>query len=80
VRAAVVKALASRRRSSEDTLWVWVMVGLMVLAALALGGLLFLIGDGNPATQPELALAAFVGLLGGLLGLLTGAPWREQSG
>ena len=76
VRAAMVRAL-SRNRAAE-TLWRWVVVGLLVLAAIALGGLLFLVADGNPNTQPDLALTAFVGLFGGLLGLLIGAPWQDR--
>jgi hypothetical protein len=79
VRAALVSALAAKR-NDDDALWRWVVVGILVLTTLALAGLLLLIGDGNPATEPELALTAFVGLLGGLLGLLIGAPWRQPTG
>jgi hypothetical protein len=78
LRAAVIKALTSRR-SGEATLWLWVVVGLLVLSALALLGLLYLLAQGNPNAPPEMALTAFIGLLGGLLGLLIGAPWRQQS-
>jgi hypothetical protein len=77
IRAAMVRALA--RHKTADTLWRWVVVGLLLLAAVALLGVLYLIADGNPATQPELALTAFVGVLGGLLGLLIGAPWRSSA-
>jgi hypothetical protein len=77
VRAAMVRALA--RNKMADTLWRWVVVGLLLLATVALLGVLYLIADGNPATQPELALTAFVGVLGGLLGLLIGAPWRSSA-
>jgi hypothetical protein len=77
IRAAMVRALA--RNKTADTLWRWVVLGLLLLATLALAGLLFLVADGNPNTQPELALTAFVGLLGGLLGLLIGAPWRSTA-
>jgi hypothetical protein len=79
LRAALVSTLAARR-NDDDALWRWVVVGILVLATLALAGLLVLIGDGNPETAPELALTAFVGLLGGLLGLLIGAPWRQRAG
>jgi hypothetical protein len=75
LRAALLSALGSRQKTA-DTLWRWVLVGLLVLSTLALVGLLYLVGDANPETQPELALTAFVGLLGGLLGLLIGAPWQ----
>jgi ferric-dicitrate binding protein FerR (iron transport regulator) len=78
LRAALVNALGSRQKTA-DTLWRWVVAGLLALAALALVGLLYLVGDGNPDTQPELALTAFVGVLGGLLGLLIGAPWRGSA-
>jgi hypothetical protein len=77
VRAAMAKAFAARNRTA-DTLWRWVVIGLMLLSALALAGLLYLVADGNPETQPDLVLAAFVGLLGGLMGLLIGAPWQGQ--
>jgi hypothetical protein len=52
----------------------------MLLTALALAGMLYLVADGNPETKPDLVLAAFVGLLGGLLGLLIGAPWQGHAG
>jgi hypothetical protein len=78
LRTAMVRALA--RNKASDSLWRWVVVGLLLLSTLALAGLLFLVADGNSQTQPELALAAFVGLLGGLLGLLIGAPWRQPAG
>jgi hypothetical protein len=78
VRTAMVRALAPT--STAYTLWRWVVVGLLLLSTLALAGLLFLVADGNLNTQPELALTAFVGLLGGLLGLLIGAPWRQSEG
>jgi L-cystine uptake protein TcyP (sodium:dicarboxylate symporter family) len=77
MRTAMVRALAGN--STADTLWRWVVVGLLLLSSLALAGLLFLVGDGNSSTEPELALTAFVGLLGGLLGLLIGAPWRQPA-
>jgi hypothetical protein len=77
-RAAMAQALTARNRAA-DTLWRWVVIGLMVLSALALAGLLYLVADGNPETQPDLVLTAFVGLLGGLMGLLIGAPWQGQS-
>jgi hypothetical protein len=56
------------------------VAGILVLATLALAGLLLLIADGNPATVPDLALTDFVGLLSGLLGLLIGAPWHQPAG
>ena len=79
LRAALVRTVAARDRTTE-ALWRLVVVGLMVLAGIALVGVLYLIADGNPETRPELALAAFVGLFGGLLGLLIGAPWQGQAG
>jgi hypothetical protein len=79
LRAAVVHAVTSHDHAS-DSLWRWIVGGLLALATLALVGLLYLVGDGNAATQPELAMAAFVGLLGGLMGMLSGAPWRRPAG
>jgi hypothetical protein len=76
LRAALVRAIASGDRAA-DALWLWVVAGLLLLATIALAGLLYLLARGNPSTPPELALTAFVGLLGGLLGLLIGAPWRR---
>ena len=78
LRAALLNALGAGQRTA-DSLWRWVVAGLLGLAALALAGLLYLLAQGNPNTPPELALTAFVGLLGGLLGLLIGAPWRGPS-
>jgi hypothetical protein len=79
LRAALVSAHGARQRTTE-TLWRWVVVGLLLLATVALAGLLYLVADSNPNTQPELALTAFVGVLCGLLGLLIGAPWRQSAG
>jgi hypothetical protein len=78
VRTALVNALVPGREAA-NALWRWVVAGLLVLNTIALAGLLYLIADANPDTPPELALTAFVGLLGGLLGLLIGAPWRSPS-
>jgi ferric-dicitrate binding protein FerR (iron transport regulator) len=78
LRAAVVNAFGSGQKTA-DTLWRWIVAGFLVLATIALAGLLYLIADSNPGTEPDLALTAFVGLLGGLLGLLIGAPWRGSS-
>ena len=75
LRAALLHALGAGQ-GTADSLWRWVVAGLLGLATLALAGLLYLLAQGNPNTPPELALTAFVGLLGGLLGLLIGAPWR----
>jgi hypothetical protein len=75
VRAAVIRALASRR-SGGESLWQWAVAGLLLLATVAVAGLLYREADGNPATAPELALTASVVVLSGLLGLLVGATWR----
>jgi hypothetical protein len=79
VRAALLRAIMARD-TMTDTLWFWVVAGLLLLATIALGGLLYLLAQGNPNTPPELALTAFMGLLGGLLGMLIGAPWRGRQG
>jgi hypothetical protein len=76
LRLAVIRALASER-GTTDSLWQWIVAGLLLLATIALGGLLYLLARGNPNTPPEMALTVFVGLLSGLMGLLIGAPWRR---
>jgi ferric-dicitrate binding protein FerR (iron transport regulator) len=78
LRATLVNALGARQRA-VDTLWLWVVGGLLSLAALALLGVLYLLARGNANTPPQLAFAAFMGIFGGLLGLLIGAPWRGPS-
>jgi hypothetical protein len=72
LRAAAARAFGSRDTVS-DSVSRLAMAGLLGLTGMALAGTLWVIADGKPDTQPEFPLAAFVGLLGGLLGLLTGA-------
>jgi hypothetical protein len=79
VRAALLRAIMARD-TTTDSLWRLVVAGLLLLATIALGGLLYLLARGNPNTPPELALTAFMGLLSGLMGLLIGAPWRGREG
>jgi len=53
------------------------VTGLLVLLAIALGGLIYLPIDGK---EPDLALTAFSALLTGLIGLFAPSPARAGGG
>jgi hypothetical protein len=59
---------------ANDFIWKGLVTGLLVLLVIALGGVLWLLGDGDKNTTPDLALTAFTALLTGLLGLFVKAP------
>jgi hypothetical protein len=54
--------------------------GLLLLVGVALLAVLALLVHGSTKAQVELAFAAFMGLFGGLLGVLIGVPGRERAG
>ncbi|MFI2101747.1 hypothetical protein ACH436_00510 [Isoptericola sp. NPDC019693] len=53
----------------SDKIWLLLIRGLVLLAAISLGGLVYAILDGNDSTSPDLLLTAFSTALAGLLGL-----------
>ena len=79
VRAALVAALAGAQRPA-DTIALWSVGGVLLLAGVALLALLALLAHGTPKEQVELAFTAFMGLYFGLLGLLMGVPGRARAG
>ncbi|SEH03263.1 hypothetical protein SAMN05444920_13467 [Nonomuraea solani] len=62
--------------TGSDAGWVWraLVVGLLVVIVLALGGIIWAIGDGNPATSPDLLVTVFSSALTGLIGLFVKSP------
>ena len=62
-----------------DTLWKWVVGGLVIILLVSLVGLLYLVGDGNAATSPDQALTVFTTALSGLLGLFVKSPLQNGS-
>jgi hypothetical protein len=42
--------------------------------------MLYFLARGNPGLPVQFAFTAFLGLFGGLMGVLIGAPWRERAG
>lgn len=59
---------------AADTIWKWLVIGLLGLSAVSLLGLLYLVADGKTATSPDLALTTFTASLTGLLGLFIRSP------
>ena len=60
-------------------LWLALVVGLLVLAAISLGGMIYAVADGNDKTDPDTALTAFTSLLTGLIGLFAPRPASGSS-
>lgn len=75
VQKAALKALVREPdQSTANSLWLILTVGLLVLLAISLGGLLYMVGDGKESTSPDLVVTAFTALLTGLLGFFIKSP------
>jgi hypothetical protein len=79
-RLAMQAVVPPPSQSDAGRLWFALVVGLLVLAAISLGGLVYLLADGNDKTDPDAALTAFTTLLAGLLGLFAPKPTAGSSG
>ena len=55
-------------------LWMALVIGLLVLLAISLGGVIYLLADGDEETSSDVALTAFTALLTGLVGLFAPSP------
>jgi drug/metabolite transporter (DMT)-like permease len=80
VRQAALNALVPIGEPGPETanaLWKYLILGLLILVGVALGGLLYMIGDSDSGTSPDLALTAFSSLLTGLLGLFIKSPTQK---
>jgi hypothetical protein len=78
-RLAMQAVMPQPTQAEAGRLWFVLVVGLLVLAAISLGGLVYLLADGNAKTDPDAALTAFTTLLAGLLGLFAPKPSAGQS-
>ena len=75
VQRAAMQALIPPPPASQVTgLWMAITVGLLLVLLVSLGGLIYLLADGNDETSPDLALTAFSATLAGLLGLFAPSP------
>jgi len=61
-------------QGTTNDLFRMLVSGLLVLALVSLGGLIFLTADANDATSPDLVLVTFTASLTGLLGLFVKSP------
>ena len=61
-------------QATANSLWTILVIGLLVLLAISLGGLLYMVGDGKESTSPDLIVTAFTALLTGLLGFFIKSP------
>ena len=81
VQRIAMQAVVPPPSQSEATrLWFLLVVGLLILAAISLGGMVYLLADGNDKTDPDAALTAFTTLLAGLLGLFAPKPTARAPG
>jgi hypothetical protein len=72
--AALNSVIQPPSQAAADKLWKILVVGLLVLVLVSLGGLIFMVGDGDSETSPDIVLTAFTALLTGLLGLFIKSP------
>jgi hypothetical protein len=79
VRAAALNSLIPvPDQTAANDLWKYLVIGLLALILIALLGLLFMIGDGDADTSPDLVVTAFSSLLTGLLGLFIKSPTSQS--
>lgn len=67
-------------QTDASRLWFILVTGLLILAAISLGGLVYLLADGKASTDPDAALTAFTSLVTGLLGLFAPKPTTPSRG
>lgn len=79
-RLAMQAVVPPPTEAEASRLWTLLVVGLLILAAVSLAGLVYLLADGNDKTDPDAALTAFTTLLAGLLGLFAPKPTAPSSG
>ena len=73
-RLAVQAVIPQPAPADTGRLWFALVIGLLVLVAIALGGVIFLLADNKEGTSPDLAITAFSSLLTGLIGLFAPSP------
>ena len=73
-RIAMQAVVPPPTQADADRLWFVLVVGLLMLAAISLAGLVFLLADGKEGTEHDAALTAFSSLITGLLGLFAPKP------
>jgi hypothetical protein len=78
-RLAMQAVVPPPTQTEASRLWFILVVGLLVLAAISLGGMVYLLADGSDKTDPDAALTAFTTLLAGLLGLFAPKPSASQA-
>ena len=78
IRAKALDALIKGpSQKAADALWKYLVLGLLLLVAVALVGILWTVIDGEDDTSPDVAVTAFTALLTGLLGLFIKSPTQE---
>jgi hypothetical protein len=73
-RAAIESVVPRPGQKTADTIWLILVSGFVFLILVSLVGLLYMIGDGNDNTSPDLVVTAFTTLTAGLLGLFVKGP------
>lgn len=72
--AVVVGNVPLPDRSDAGWLWRVLVLGLMVILAASLAGIIWTVGDGNDRTSPDVIVTIFSSTLAGLIGLFVRAP------
>ena len=75
--AAITAVVPAPDQTTANDLWRVLVIGLLVLIAIALGGLIYLLADDKTS---DVALTAFTALLTGLVGLFAPSPVAGAGG
>lgn len=78
VKQAAMAAIAPPAAQVANDLWRYLIIGLLLLLLIALGGVIYLLADGDKDSSPDIALTAFTALLTGLLGLFVKSPTQND--
>jgi hypothetical protein len=66
-------------QGATDTIWKWLIVGLLLLIAASIFAVSYAVLDGKETTDPSLLLTVFSTLVAGLLGFFIPSP-RQSAG
>lgn len=75
--AAATAAIPPPTPESAAQLWKIVVIGLVVLLAVALGGIIKTVADGKTSTSPDVIVTVFSSVLTGLIGLFVKSPTQS---
>ena len=72
--AAATAAIPAPTGSGVNALWKFLVVGIVIVLLAAVGGIIYVVADGNDATTPDVLVTVFSSALTGLIGLFVRSP------